>query len=538
MTAGDRAGNPPGRRGEWFALAAILVIAAGLRLWNLDFGLPSVTQPDEYSVPARAARFVRWPDPDLNPHFFLKPTLTYYGVAFSYLVAYPGVRALGLAPSYGAYLADIPLLTSIGRLWTAGQAIATVGALFLAVRTAFGRRAGVLAAAMMAVLPFHAAVAHYINVDVPLVLCCALSLGQSLRYLRTCARRDLVLSGAFAGLAASAKYPGALLCITSAVAYLLAPRRRPFGDLVATGVASVVGFVATSPFVLLAFREFSSGIGSEAGHMRGVHPGYDLFVDGWVFHPLVYQVVAQWPLCMSWPLYAIGLGGLGAAVRRHADPRNRLLVWGYLVPWIAVVGTATVSFPRYSIPVLMGLIVLAASWLDGALRASSKPVRVAVATAFVAALGYAGWMSGSLARKLEPQSAALAANWLADAAPASSRVAVAIFFPNLPIDVSRFEVRQVQSVADWSEAMGWADYVVVSSEYALALERAETPRFAQRVFLERLESDAAWRRVARFQPPPFLNEALYAAFDPYFHNHFHAHTIEIFERVRATGNGT
>lgn len=299
----------------------------------------------------------------------------------------------------------------------------------------------------------------------------------------------------------------------------------------------VGGVVATSLPMLLAFREFSTGIGSEAGHMRGLHPGYDLFVDGWVFHPLVYQVVAQWPLCMSWPLYAIGLGGLGAALRRHRDPRNRLLLWGYLVPWIAVVGTATVSFPRYAIPVLMGMIVLAASWLDGALRASSGPVRVALATALVAALIYGGWMSGTLVRKLEPQSAALAASWITDSAPPGSRVAVAIFFPNVPIDASRFEVRQVQSVPDWSEAMGWADYVVVSSEYELALERAETPRFAQRVFLERLKTEPAWHRVARFQPPSFLNEGLYAAFDPYFHNHFHAHTIEIYERVRVSRNG-
>lgn len=74
VTAEDRAGNAPGRRRTSFALAAILVVAAGLRLWNLDFGLPSVTQPDEYSVPARAARFVRWPDQDLNPRLFLDPT--------------------------------------------------------------------------------------------------------------------------------------------------------------------------------------------------------------------------------------------------------------------------------------------------------------------------------------------------------------------------------------------------------------------------------------------------------------------------------
>lgn len=528
---GSREGVAPRRYGSPLALAAILLVATGLRVSNIDFGLPSVTQPDEFSVPARAARFIQWPDPDLNPHFFLKPTLTYYGVALSYLVAYPVVRLADLAPSYPAYLADVPLLTCIGRLFTAAQAVGTVAALFFAVQGAFGPRAGLLAALMLAVLPFHAAIAHYINVDVPLVLFSVLSLGRSLRYIESSERRDLVLAGAFAGLGASAKYPGALLCITATVAYLLAPRRRPCVDLIFAGVASVVAFLATSPFVLLAFREFSAGIGSEAGHMRGVHPGYDLFVDGWVFHPLVYQVVAQWPLCMSWPLYAVGLGGLGRAVWFHRDSRNRLLLWGYLVPWVAVVGTATVSFPRYAIPVLVGLVVLAAAWLGEALRVGPRRRRLALAVVLVAVVGYAGCMSATLARKLEPQSAALAASWLAENAPDGSRVAVAIFFPNLPLPSSRFEVRQIQSVPEWAEAMNWADYVVVSSEYELALIRAETPRFAQRAFLERLRAGDGWRRVARFQPRSFLNEDLYAALDPYFHNHFHAHTIEIYAQA-------
>lgn len=537
-TDARRGADAHGRHGTSFALAAILLVATGLRLWNIDFGLPSVTQPDEYSVPARAARFVQWPDPDLNPHFFLKPTLAYYGVALSYVAAYPVVRVAGLAPSYAAYLADVPLLTSIGRLFTAAQAIATVAALFFAVRSAFGPRAGLLAASMLAVLPFHTAIAHYINVDVPLVLFAVLSLGKSLRYLESCERRDLVLGGAFAGLAASAKYPGALLCVTSAVAFLLAPRRRPFGDLIATGVASGLTFVATSPFVLLAFREFSTGIGSEAGHMRGVHPGYDLFVDGWVFHPLVYQLVAQWPLCMSWPLYAVGLWGLVRALRHHRDARNGVLLWGYLVPWVAVVGTATVSFPRYAIPVMVGLVVLAAGAIDEVFRAGQRRQRVALAAVVVAALGYAGGMSATLARKLEPQSAALAASWLADHASGGSRVAVANFFPNVPLDPSRFEVRQIQSVPEWADAMRWADYVVVSSEYELALMRADTPRFAQRAFIEKLRSESEWRRVARFQPPSFLNEDVYATLDPYFHNHFHAHSIDLYVRTNDSRGGS
>ncbi len=517
------------RRG-YVGLCVAVLVAIGLRCWHLGFGLPEVMQPDEFSVPARAGAFIAFPHPDLNPHFFLKPTLPYYAVALAYLAAYPPVRMLGLAPSYDVYLHDQALLTWIGRGLTAGEAILTVVGVFFAVRRGFGPRAALLATFGCAVLPIHVAIAHYVNVDVPMGLFCVLALGACFRYLQSGLRRDLWLGGVFAGLAASAKYPGAILCVTVAVAYLLAPRRGPLTDLVVAGVSSAVAFLLTSPFVVLAFDEFRAGLGSEAGHMRGLHPGYDLFVEGWVFVPLVYQLVAQWPLCMSWPLYGWGIGSAATAARR-SDPPLRLVLWGYLAPWCVVVGTSSVSFPRYALPVTLGLLIVGAEAGARGLAAASIWVRHVVLATAVVMGGYAAATSATLVRKLEPQSVALAARWLDAHAPPGSRVAVAIFFPNVPVDASGFEVRQVESVTDWNDAMGWADFVVVSSEYSLALRRGELPRFAQRAFLDRLEAGDGWRRVARFEPKPFLNEASYAALDPYFHNHFHAHSVTIYARA-------
>ncbi len=516
----------------WLGVA--LLVATWLRCWNLGFGLPEVMQPDEFSVPARAAAFITFPQADLNPHFFLKPTLSYYAVALAYLAAYPLAHVLGMAPSYEAYLHDQALLTWIGRGLTAAEAILTVLALFFAVRRGFGPAAALLAAFGCAVLPIHVAIAHYVNVDVPMGLFCVLALGACFRYLEGGHRRDLWLGGVFAGLAASAKYPGAILCVTIAVAYLLAPRRGPVTDLVVAGASSVAAFLLTSPFVVLAFDEFRAGLGSEAGHMRGLHPGYDLLVEGWIFVPLIYQLAAQWPLCMSWPLYGWGIGSTVTAVRRRERPL-RLVLWGYLAPWCAVVGTSTVSFPRYALPVTLGLLIVGADGAARGLAAASCWMRHVVGAAAVVIAGYAAATSATLVRKLEPQSAALAARWLDEHAAPGSRVAVAIFFPNVPLDASGFELRQVQSVSDWNDAMSWADFVVVSSEYSLALRRAELPRFAQRAFLERLETEEGWLRVARFEPSPFLHEASYAALDPYFHNHFHAHSLTIFARAPEAG---
>ena len=62
-------------------LAVLLVWAAGLRLWALDFGLPSWLHPDEQFFFYLPLRFFSG---DLNPHFFAYPTLHFYLLSLVY----------------------------------------------------------------------------------------------------------------------------------------------------------------------------------------------------------------------------------------------------------------------------------------------------------------------------------------------------------------------------------------------------------------------------------------------------------------------
>ena len=64
-------------------LAAILLLAAALRAYGLDFGLPAVYNMDEVAITSRALGFAKG---DLNPHNFLYPTFFFY-VLFGWLGA-------------------------------------------------------------------------------------------------------------------------------------------------------------------------------------------------------------------------------------------------------------------------------------------------------------------------------------------------------------------------------------------------------------------------------------------------------------------
>jgi hypothetical protein len=77
-------------------LAGISLVALGLRVWNLNYGLPGVFNMDERPILDRALTFAKG---DPNPHNFLYPTLYLYAI-FAWEALYFVVgRGLGSRPA-------------------------------------------------------------------------------------------------------------------------------------------------------------------------------------------------------------------------------------------------------------------------------------------------------------------------------------------------------------------------------------------------------------------------------------------------------
>jgi hypothetical protein len=73
-------------RNQTKILVTILLIAILLRLWGIDFGLPYMYHPDEPNPIEIAQRMIK--TGDLNPHWFLKPSVLIYLNALLYLPYY------------------------------------------------------------------------------------------------------------------------------------------------------------------------------------------------------------------------------------------------------------------------------------------------------------------------------------------------------------------------------------------------------------------------------------------------------------------
>ncbi len=123
-------------------------------------------------------------------------------------------------------------------------ALASVALLHDLVRRAFGRRAALLAALMLAVSPVSVVIGRYDDPDGLLALLLVASAWWLLRSLETRRRRDLVLSGVLVGLAFNTKMLEAYLIVPAlATSYMLAARGsvgRRASDLLRAGLAMLV----------------------------------------------------------------------------------------------------------------------------------------------------------------------------------------------------------------------------------------------------------------------------------------------------------
>jgi 4-amino-4-deoxy-L-arabinose transferase-like glycosyltransferase len=307
------------RRRHRAALAAILALAATLRLVGIEYGLPfgGLLNPDEQNIVPRAWAMVHGAGPD--PHWFDYPTLLLYLLA--------PFQAWQDEPSY---------LTA--RLIVVAFGVAAVAAAWWLGRAAYGRMAGVVAAAAVAVETIGVAYSHMAVTDVPMTALIATSLALAVT-------GRLEWAGLAAGLAASAKYPAVFLVIPLVVAGW--GRWRRLGYSLAAVVAA---FLATSPYVLVHPHQAWADATrvqrlARKGWLGFEHDSFALFS----FTGRLWDGFG--------PALVIGVVGLVLALRRHT--RTDLILASFVLAYLVDLLTLRAHFDRYLLPLVPALAALA-----------------------------------------------------------------------------------------------------------------------------------------------------------------------------------
>jgi hypothetical protein len=257
----------------------------------------------------------------------------------------------------------------IARFVSATAGVATVWLVGRFARRLDGATTGLAAAALMAVVPLHAMQNHYASSDVVHTLAAVLVMAAGVAVATRGTRSSAFAMGAAAGLAFGTKYTGlAMLAPGAMVIADVAIRRRAVGPAIDLGIWLAAGFL-TAVCLTCAPCVLEPGRVLDMWRWQWSFETTDFTINhlvpslGWYGRPYVYQLVAAFPYILGWPVYALALAGLVAALWRR-DVGDRVVL-ATIVPYFVAMAGSPITMLRYMLPVIPGLVVLAArsGWL-------------------------------------------------------------------------------------------------------------------------------------------------------------------------------
>lgn len=406
-------------------LFSVMVVAAGLRFYNINWDNGVFAHPDERSTVAFYAPTIRWPDEEtislldkrnsrLNPFWNVdrqeRRSYTYGHFPLYMLVlvanflndlpAFVAPLSFELPPDWFEFLATSLTAQGFartGRFLVALSDLFSVYLIFLIGRRLYGPWGGLLAAVFATFTVLQIQLAHFFAVDPISVSFTLLALyGAMLLYDRQ-SIGAAIITGAGIGLAVASKFSALPIVFAPIVAGYLAVRHKsveaslsdtsghmpePQSPRASTQMIGLVSlalviafsfFALTSPFVLLDFENFKRAVLDEQGNMVSG-------VADFPFTRQYRQTTAYWYFIeqqlrwgMGWSLGLLGLAGtlwvIIKAVRGRAQVGEILgLLW--LIFYFGPTGLFLAKFMRYMVPVvplfsLFGAGLIAALWQAG-----------------------------------------------------------------------------------------------------------------------------------------------------------------------------
>jgi hypothetical protein len=402
---------------------------------------------------------------DLNPHWWFHPTLQRYMTVAVYSLVFLAGVPQGRWSSVGQIVEEDMLYW--GRFVGVLAGTATVAVTYVLARRLFGRAAGLLAAALLAVFP--GAVEHsQVNKPDPVVaLLTAASVLAALVYLERGGKGLAFACGVAVGLTASAKYNGALVLVAflAAAAFRLRSRLLTAPDLYLALAGTLAGFLLGCPF---AFTELHLLLDHVANGMRiyaAGRPGVE-GEENWANHGVYTSHFGAG----YWAAVA-GVAGLALALWRMNAALAVLLAFPVL--YYGYYSAQRINLRGNLIPVYPFLAVLAAyavvelvGWVRERRLPRGRVVVPALATALAALLVVPPLRTAirfdrAVTRK---DTGTIAREWIDQRLPAGTHIALERFTPVL--DPARYRItleprlvnRSVQSYRD-----DGVQFLVVSS---------------------------------------------------------------------------
>ncbi len=336
------------------ALAVILVVALALRLYGIDWdeGYGHSPHPDERHIISL-----------IDGIEF--PTLGDLGDLLDAERSpwNPGQFAYGSFPLYLFKIAHSIIPGDVYDVWTVGRglsALADVCVVFLTYllgASLYGKRQGLLAAALVSLAVIHIQLSHFLTFDIVLGLTSIAALYFMHRVAVGGRLRDSVIAGVIVGLGLATKVSMAPIYFALVVAHLLyvlpvlgatggdrneASRRigMAFIGLLAAGCASLATFMIVQPYAIIDASRFVADVTEQSEMVRRIrdYPYTRQYIDTAAYLYHVRQLAA---FGLGWPLGMVAWAGL-----LYASLRGMRFYYGLMylvVGWLIPMGLLLVS---------------------------------------------------------------------------------------------------------------------------------------------------------------------------------------------------
>ncbi|MGD8744028.1 MAG: phospholipid carrier-dependent glycosyltransferase [Candidatus Woesebacteria bacterium] len=282
-------------------LLSIILLAAFLRFYKLDWGEGHFFHPDEYHITISVNQ-LSFPD-QMNPNLFSYGSFVVYINYFT--------RAV-----FGHDLS--PFL--VGRFYSAAFSTLTVYLTFLIGRLIFRKKINAyLSALLVALLPGLIQQAHFSAPESSLTFFLTLILYLWLKYSKENKLRFLILSELSLGLATATK----VVALTFLPILIIAPFLDKFfkktlniktvllslKEAVLSVLVASIAFLATFPYAIIDWSHFKNSFLYESGLGRGEQIVFytRLFQNT---KPYLFQFTKIFPFTLGWAVFILGLAGM------------------------------------------------------------------------------------------------------------------------------------------------------------------------------------------------------------------------------------
>ena len=330
-------------------LVGLLVAALVLRLWSIRYGLPWVYNRDEefHFVPVA----VRFFGGSFNPHYFENPPALTYLLYAVFRLRFHG------SGFRQAFATDPTSAYETARVVVALVSTASVGLVYWAASRWFDRRAGLIAAALIAFGFLPAFYGKFALNDAVTLAPVAIALAALALAWRSEGIGWWALTGAAIGAATAVKYTAGALLLAVAACLLL---RFVFGDerrfrplitaAVVAGVAFVVAFLILNPYSVVDFSTFRHQLAGQSATAGGSAKLGQSDTPGWLYY--------LWTL--TWGLgWLPALAALAGLVLLAIDDWRRALVLGvFPVFMFLFLGAQARHFGRWFMPAYPAIALL------------------------------------------------------------------------------------------------------------------------------------------------------------------------------------